>query len=271
MVSWLDGHADADVLPPVEAGADREDDPLLGGRVVASGRDDETGPADPVLIELLDHDAVEERAKLVAHRFEGARFGAGAHGPRVAARSNGVGSRFPSLRLRSMSERIDPGPVLAAVGALMVLVSLFLDWYEPDLSAWTSFEIVDLLLASISVAVIAAAVSRLTRTAGRRPLIRDPWLPVLAAIALVLVAVSLVNHPPATVNLGEKVGIWIALAGALLMLLGSLLGRARISLSFSVREPEPGRPAEPPPARGEPVPPPTGETGTQRLGGRPGA
>jgi hypothetical protein len=167
-----------------------------------------------------------------------------------------------------MSERIDAGPALAALGALMVLVSLFLDWYEPDLSAWTSFEVVDLLLATISVAVIAAAVSRFTRGTRGGPVIRDVWLPVLAGAALLLVAVSLVNHPPATVNLGEKAGIWIALAGSLLMLLGSLAGRARISLSFSVREPEPGRPAEPPPARGAaPAPPPTGESGTQRLGG----
>jgi hypothetical protein len=168
-----------------------------------------------------------------------------------------------------MAERIDAGAGLAAIGALMLLVSLFLDWYEPDLSAWTSFEIVDLLLAAISVAVLVAAVSRLTRAPARAPVIGDPWLPVLAGAALVLVALSLVNHPPATINLGEKVGIWIALAGSLVMLLGALAGRARVSFSFSFREPEPGRPVEPAPAREAPPPPPTGETGTERLGGRP--
>jgi hypothetical protein len=166
-----------------------------------------------------------------------------------------------------MPERIDAWPLVAAVGALMVFVSLFLDWFEPDLSAWTVFEIVDLLLAAISVAVIVAAVSRLPRAPTRRPVIRDAWLPILAAAALVLVALSLVNHPPAAINLGEKAGIWIALAGSLLMVLGTLAGRARISFSFSFREPEPGRPAEPPASRGQPAPPPTGETGTQRLGG----
>jgi hypothetical protein len=269
MVAGLDGHRHTDVLPPVQPRAHRQDDALLGRGVVATGRDDESGAANPVLVELLDHDAVEERPELVADRVERAGSGAGAHAPRVAAHSATAGADDRSPRLRRMSERIDPGPALAAAGALMVLVSLFLDWYEPDLSGWTSFEIVDLLLAAISAAVIAAAVSRLTRTTDRRPLIRDAWLPVLAATALLLVAVSLVNHPPATVNLGEKAGIWIALAGSLLMLLGSLAGRARISLSFSVREPEPGRPAEPPPARGpDPAPPPAGDTGTQRLGGR---
>ncbi len=166
-----------------------------------------------------------------------------------------------------MSERIDAWPLLAAVGALMVLISLFLDWYEPDLSAWTTFEIVDLLLAAISVAFIVAVVSRLTGTRTRGPVVRDAWLPVLAVGTLVLVALSLVNHPPAAINLGEKVGIWIALAGSLVMVIGSLAGRTRISFSFSFREPEPGRPVEPSSGRGEPAPPPTGETGTQRLGG----
>jgi hypothetical protein len=165
-----------------------------------------------------------------------------------------------------VSERIDLGGVLAAIGALMVIVSLFLDWYEPDLSAWTTFEIVDLLLAAISAAVIVAAVSRLTRTTRPEPLIRDAWLPVLGAAAFVLVGIALVNHPPATIGLGEKAGIWIALAGSLVMLLGTLAGRARVSLSLSFREPQPGRPVEPPPPRGEPAPPPAGETGTRPMG-----
>ena len=164
-----------------------------------------------------------------------------------------------------MSERIDAWPAVAALGALLVLVSLFLDWYEPDLSAWTTFEIVDLLLAAISVAVIVAAVSRLTRSPAAAPLIRDAWLPLLAGGAVLLVAVALVNHPPAAVNLGEKVGIWLALAGSLVMLVGSLAGRSRIAISFSVREPQPGRPVEPT-GGAEPAPPPAGETGTQRLG-----
>jgi hypothetical protein len=167
-----------------------------------------------------------------------------------------------------MPRRIDAGAVLAAVGALMILVSLFLDWYEPDLSAWTTFEIVDLLLAAISAAVLVAALSRLARISRTALLIRDAWLPTLGAAAFVLVLVALVNHPPATIGLGEKVGIWIALAGSVLMLLGTLAGRARVSLSFSLREPEPGPPMEPPPARAEPAVPPESETATQPLGDR---
>ena len=67
MVAGLDRHPHADVVPPVEPGADREHDPVLGRRLVGAGRHEQAGAADPVGVELLDHDAVEQGAKLVAH------------------------------------------------------------------------------------------------------------------------------------------------------------------------------------------------------------
>ena len=71
MITRLDGHLDACLLPPVETGADREDDPLLRRRVVRAWRDDEPGTPHPVLVELLDHDLIEERPKLVPNGLNG--------------------------------------------------------------------------------------------------------------------------------------------------------------------------------------------------------
>ena len=45
-----------------------------------------------------------------------------------------------------MPERINGGQALVVVAAIGLIVSLFLDWYAPGVSAWTAFEIVDLLL-----------------------------------------------------------------------------------------------------------------------------
>lgn len=55
------------------------------------------------------------------------------------------------------TRQIALGPVLAAVAALLLLVSLFLDWYEPGFSAWTVFEFLDLLLAVLALASIGIA------------------------------------------------------------------------------------------------------------------
>ena len=148
--------------------------------------------------------------------------------------------------------RFDAGRILVALGAITLLVSLFLDWFEAEdefafgdgVSAWTVFEIVDLLLAALAVAALVAAVEALIRPAGRTSL--PPALARVAGpAALVLVVAALLNHPPAAIGQSIEEGGWIALAGALLMTLGALLGFARIALVVAPREPGPaaGSPA----------------------------
>jgi hypothetical protein len=46
----------------------------------------------------------------------------------------------------SAARRIDAGDVLAALGALLLLVGLFLAWYD-GANAWEAFETLDLVLA----------------------------------------------------------------------------------------------------------------------------
>ena len=41
--------------------------------------------------------------------------------------------------------QIPVGPLVAAIGAVLLIVSLFVDWYE-GLTAFTVFEFIDLLL-----------------------------------------------------------------------------------------------------------------------------
>ena len=67
MVAGLDGHAHAHVVPPVQSGPDREHDPLLGRRLVGAGGHEQSGTADAVGVELLDHDTVKQRFELAAH------------------------------------------------------------------------------------------------------------------------------------------------------------------------------------------------------------
>src|SRR4051812_2065751 len=67
VVARLDRHRHADVLPPVEPGADRQDDPVLGRRLVRAGGHEQPGLAHAVGLEFLDDDAIEQWAKDVAH------------------------------------------------------------------------------------------------------------------------------------------------------------------------------------------------------------
>jgi hypothetical protein len=137
---------------------------------------------------------------------------------------------------------LDAGGLVAAAGALLLLVSLFLDWYGDDgdgFSAWTLFEVIDLLLAGIALLAISTFLSR--EVDSRLP--QAPLL-LLGGAALVLTASQLIDEPPA-VALSEfdlQTGAWLALAGSALLLAGAFMSVARVSFSVEHREPRPGSP-----------------------------
>jgi hypothetical protein len=130
-----------------------------------------------------------------------------------------------------MTRRFELGPIIVAASSLLLLVSLFLDWYTVSLSAWDVFELVDLLLAALAVAAIVLAAGAFLADVdlGDRR-----WLPAVAGAALVLVAVSIVNSPPAAAGRDVDTGAWVALAATLGMLIGAVLSLGRISFSVAV-------------------------------------
>ena len=79
VVAGLDRHPHADVIPPVEARADRQHDSLLRRRLVGAGGHQQAGAPDAVRIELLDHDAVEQRSQLAAHYVDHDKSRRGRH------------------------------------------------------------------------------------------------------------------------------------------------------------------------------------------------
>ena len=165
-------------------------------------------------------------------------------------------------------ERIDVGPPIAIVGALLLLVSLFLDWYEPDVTAWTVFEVLDLVLAGLALACLLGAAARLgVGVPGGRAL--GSHLAVFGVLALLLVVSQLINHPPAAFEDDPETGLWLGLGAAGLLALGALLSITRISLAVDVEPREPGAspvgdPAAASPA-GTPAQPVSGPSG--RAGG----
>ena len=152
------------------------------------------------------------------------------------------------------ARRVDAGAAVAALGALVLLVSLFLDWYgdgEDGATAWTVFEVLDLVLAAVAL----LALSTFLRRAGVDRRLPDAPLLLLGAVALVVVASQLVNDPPAVAGLDPQLeaGAWLALAGAALLLAGAVMSVARVSLSVSVEQ-RAGAPAGGAPDRGVAAP-----------------
>jgi hypothetical protein len=164
---------------------------------------------------------------------------------------------------------ISVGPIVGLLGGVLLFVSLFLEWYEGDepvLTAFTVFEVLDLVLAALALgAVVALADALGLRLPGGSPARAKLALP-LGAVALLIILTQLINDPPALVgsDRGPELGIWLALAGALLIVAGGLLAVARISLAVDFEQREQRRRAAEAPAAGEP-PPAGSEAPTTRV------
>jgi hypothetical protein len=136
--------------------------------------------------------------------------------------------------------RIPIGPLVAAVGAVLLIVSLGLDWYA-DLSGFNSFEVLDLLLVALALVALAVLVDALG-------LVRTPLSPgtllAVGVLALVIVLTQLLNHPPAGYQDDVETGLWLGLGGAALMLVGAILATARIAIAVEPRRASGAHPAE---------------------------
>ena len=127
------------------------------------------------------------------------------------------------------------GPLVASVGAVLLIVSLFLDWYE-QISGFTVFEFLDLLLVLLALATIASLTDSLGVSVGPKPT-RGVSLAV-AIFTVYVVASQVINDPPAVAGSAvadKDVGIWLALGGSVLMVIGAGLAYARISLAVDKR------------------------------------
>src|SRR3954454_10652951 len=129
-----------------------------------------------------------------------------------------------------MRQRIDLGAGLIALGAVALLISLFLDWYSPGITAWDAFEIVDWALAACALAALLG-VGIALRDGTSAP----SGLPAVIGAAVLLVVSQIVDPPPAAHGQPRDTGAWIALGGVALMVLASALAAASISVTVDVR------------------------------------
>ncbi len=128
-----------------------------------------------------------------------------------------------------MDRKIDAGAVLVVAAALLLVISLFLDWFglsgASGASAWEVFEALDLVLLGCAGAAVAAALGRL-----------DSRIVLGAALVAVVVVVSqIIEPPPAGQGTDRQVGAWVGLVAAALLLAGGALVAAQIAVTVDVR------------------------------------
>lgn len=130
-----------------------------------------------------------------------------------------------------MNRKLEAGPALLLVGAVLLFISLFLDWYDDVLNAWEAFEFADLLLAALALAVATAAAGFFRRDID---VVDRRWVPALAVTALVVVVSQLLDAPPAVPGDTVEIGAWLAFAAVILIAVGALLTFGRVSFELRV-------------------------------------
>lgn len=128
----------------------------------------------------------------------------------------------------------DLSTALVAIGAVAILVSLFLNWYQPGLSAFDAFEITDWLLVALAVAALVVIGTEAWGGGSARSN-RLAW--ICGILAFVVVA-QILDPPPVARGSDREIGAWLALAGSVLMVAGAIMAVAEISVTIDVAERE---------------------------------
>ena len=127
-----------------------------------------------------------------------------------------------------MPRPMDLGRAVLFAGSALLLISLFTDWYDDGLTGWQDFESLDLVLAALAIGGMVGAA---------RPDLLPSWSGLgIPGAAIVIVAVQLIDAPPAAAGSDPSGGAWVALAGAFLMAAGAALSLSAISVTVQVRE-----------------------------------
>jgi hypothetical protein len=191
---------------------------------------------------------------------------------------DGPSRRAGGAGLPGGARNLDAGLLLIGLGAIVLFISLFLVWYQPNAEAWDVFEVWDLVLAALAVAALVAVAGRLGFGAPRPA----SWLIGASAAALLIVLYALIDPPPVADAVGQQgggfgdpgTGLWLALAATVLMAAGTRLSVARISVAFSTAAPGFGAAAGrragigADPHVADPVVPPPGPAAAPGLGDR---
>jgi hypothetical protein len=136
-----------------------------------------------------------------------------------------------------MIRKIELGPIIVLLAALLLLVSLFVEWYGP-LNAWDAFEVVDVLLATLAVAAVLTAAGTM---APGLAYVERRRLPLLVLAVVVLIVAEIIDPPPAAADLPPDTGAWLAFAAAAAMLVGAVLSLGRVSFAIAIESRDPQR------------------------------
>ncbi len=121
-------------------------------------------------------------------------------------------------------KRLRAGELLALAGSICVIAALLEPWYQSpigQLDAWDTFGPSVVLLLAALCAALAMIVSALTEQSPALPVSTAVWCVPLGLFAVIGAVVRVLERPQHASGL--CVGTWLALVGAVAILIGAWL------------------------------------------------
>jgi hypothetical protein len=115
--------------------------------------------------------------------------------------------------------RLRAGEWVMGGSGLLLLIALFLPWYE-GLSGWEAFTVLDLILALLALAALSVPLVTAWHRVPALPLALESLTVLFAVVGLLLVVVRVLNLPGDAH--GREWGLWLALAAVLAILTAGL-------------------------------------------------
>jgi hypothetical protein len=118
--------------------------------------------------------------------------------------------------------RIRLGELLATAGAICLVVSLTLPWYENaegKLDAWSTFGPAVVLLILAAIAALVLLLATVAERTPALPVAAAVWGVLFGVLATVAALVRVLERPDHATSLCA--GAWLALVGAVAVLLGA--------------------------------------------------
>jgi hypothetical protein len=114
------------------------------------------------------------------------------------------------------TRRIRPAELLALASGALLLGALFAPWYRfssGNLSAWSTFTVIEVPLALAAISALALFGLTLTRGSPALPVALAVWTTLFGLIATLCVAFRLLDHPRGTYGL--CFGAWLGFVACL--------------------------------------------------------
>jgi hypothetical protein len=128
--------------------------------------------------------------------------------------------------MRGTTRRIGVGSLLTIAGAVLIVAALPVTWYhaerasDTELTGWAIFTHLRIwLIGAAALALLSALLPQ-----GRRALIARAALGILAGGPVLR---RIIEAPGHGVRLDNRIGLWVALVGALTIIVGGLLSAGR--------------------------------------------